>query len=86
MMGAPERFAPDRIAPWAPGGLASPGTDVSGRSDTRRRRRFFEVDAEGTVIATLHSLAARGELEKSVVARAIKDLDVNPENVLPQSV
>ena len=44
------------------------GTDGFGRSDTRERlRRFFEVDAESTVIATLYALAERKQIEMSVV-------------------
>src|SRR6185437_11025059 len=79
------RIVPDQIAPWVPGGLTTLGTDGFGRSDTRARlRRFFEVDAESTVIATLFALAEKGHIEKSVVAQAIKDLDVNPEKVFPQ--
>lgn len=79
------RMVPDQIAPWIPGGLMTLGTDGFGRSDTRARlRRFFEVDAELTVIATLYALAEKGEIEKTVVAQAIKDLDVNPEKVFPQ--
>ncbi|HMP83353.1 MAG TPA: pyruvate dehydrogenase (acetyl-transferring), homodimeric type, partial [Verrucomicrobiota bacterium] len=45
------RTVPDQIAPWVPGGLFTLGTDGFGRSDTRQRlRRFFQVDAESTVI------------------------------------
>ena len=74
------KAVPDQIAPWVPGGLMTLGTDGYGRSDTRQNlRRFFEVDAELTVIATLYALAERGALEKKVVARAIKDLNVAPE-------
>jgi len=36
-----------------------------------------------TVIATLHTLAQRGDLEKEVVQKAITDLDVNPEKSFP---
>ena len=79
------RTVPDQIAPWVPGGLFTLGTDGFGRSDTRARlRRFFGVDAESTVIGTLYALAEKGKIEKSVVAQAIKDLDVNPEKVFPQ--
>jgi len=79
------RIVPDQIAPWVPGGLMTLGTDGFGRSDTRAHlRRFFEIDAESTVIATLYALAEKGQIEKSVVAQAIKDLDVNPEKVFPQ--
>jgi pyruvate dehydrogenase E1 component len=79
------RIVPDQIAPWVPGGLMTLGTDGFGRSDTRAQlRRFFEVDAESTVIATLYALAQKGQIEKTVVAQAIKDLNVNPEKVFPQ--
>ncbi len=78
------KIVPDQIAPWVPGGLTTLGTDGFGRSDTRERlRRFFEVDAELTVIATLHALAKKGAIERTVVAQAIKDLNVNPEKLAP---
>jgi pyruvate dehydrogenase E1 component len=81
------RIVPDQIAPWVPGGLLTLGTDGFGRSDTRARlRRFFEVDAECTVIATLHALAEKGLVEKLIVEKAVKELDVNPEKVYPQIV
>jgi len=78
---------PDQIAPWVPGGLFTLGTDGFGRSDTRARlRRFFAVDAESTVIGTLYALAEKGQLDREVVAKAIKDLGVDPEKVQPQIV
>ena len=81
------KLVPDQIAPWVPGGLTTLGTDGYGRSDTRERlRRFFEVDAELTVIATLHALSQKGQLEARVVAKAIKDLDVDPEKAYPAIV
>ena len=81
------KLVPDQIAPWVPGGLDTLGTDGFGRSDTRENlRRFFEIDAECTVIATLYSLAKKGEVEMKVVAQAIKDLNVDPEKVFPQMV
>ena len=81
------KIVPDQIAPWVPGGLTTLGTDGFGRSDTRERlRRFFEVDAESTVIATLHALANKGQLDKSVIAKAIKDLGLDPEKAYPELV
>jgi pyruvate dehydrogenase E1 component len=81
------KIVPDQIAPWVPGGLTTLGTDGFGRSDTRKAlRRFFEVDAESIVIATLHALSEKGQVEKGVVARAIQDLGVDPEKVHPQLV
>ena len=79
------RLVPDQIAPWVPGGLMTLGTDGFGRSDTRARlRRFFEVDAESTVIATLYALAEKGLVKREDVAKAIKNLGVDPEKVEPQ--
>jgi pyruvate dehydrogenase E1 component len=81
------KLVADQVAPWVPGGLTTLGTDGFGRSDTRPRlRRFFEVDAELTVIATLHALAKKGRLDPAIVAGAIKDLGVDPEKAYPQLV
>ena len=81
------RTVPDQIAPWVPGGLFTLGTDGFGRSDTRARlRRFFEIDAESTVIGTLYALAEKGQIERQTVEQAIKDLGVNPEKIQPQLV
>ncbi len=81
------KLVPDQIAPWVPGGLATLGTDGFGRSDTRANlRRFFEVDAELTTLATLHALARNDQVDRTVVQRAIKELDVDPEKAYPQTV
>ena len=81
------RTVPDQIAPQVPGGLFTLGTDGFGRSDTRARlRRFFEVDAESTVIATLYALAEKNLISREVVEKAIQDLGVNPEKIQPQIV
>jgi pyruvate dehydrogenase E1 component len=78
------KIVPDQIAPWIPGGLTTLGTDGFGRSDTRPAlRRFFEIDAESTVIATLYALALEGELTMAAVAKAVKDLNVDPEKPFP---
>jgi len=79
------RIVPDQIAPWIPGGLTTLGTDGFGRSDTRARlRRFFEIDAESTVIATLQALAEKGQIGGDVVEKAIKDLGVDPNKNFPK--
>lgn len=78
------KIVPDQIAPWIPGGLTSLGTDGFGRSDIRPRlRRFFEVDAEMVVIATLYALSQKGAVSSQVVEKAIKDLNVEPEKAHP---
>jgi len=81
------KLVPDQIAPWVPGGLTTLGTDGFGRSDTRERlRRFFEVDAESTVVATLYALAEKGQVDRVLVGKAIRELGVDPEKIHPQLV
>ena len=78
------RMVADQIAPWVPGGLTTLGTDGFGRSDTRSRlRRYFGVDAEMTVIATLYALCRKGALAPEAVEQAIKDLNVDAEKAHP---
>ena len=78
------KMVADQIAPWVPGGLFSLGTEGFGRSDTREvLRRFFEVDAECTVVATLYALFQKGIVNASLVQKAIQDLKVDPEKVHP---
>jgi pyruvate dehydrogenase E1 component len=74
----------EQIREFMPGSYQVLGTDGVGRSDTRETlRRHFEVDAESIVIATLHQLVREGKLKDTVVAKAIKDLDYDPEKVAP---
>jgi len=75
------------IAPWVPGGLHVLGTDGFGRSDTRERlRRFFEVDAETITVAALHRLAQQGACDGSCVARAIRELGIDPDKNWPLAI
>ncbi len=78
------KMVSDQIAPWVPGGLFTLGTEGFGRSDTREAlRRFFEVDAECTVVGTLYALFKKGLVKASLVEQAIKDLKIDPEKVHP---
>jgi pyruvate dehydrogenase E1 component len=78
------KIVPDQIAPWVPGGLTTLGTDGFGRSDTRPAlRRFFEIDAEMTVVATLYALATEGEIRMDEVEKAIRELNIDPEKPFP---
>jgi len=55
-----------------------------GRSATRPDlRRHFEVDAECIVVATLYQLSQEGKVDAKEVAKAIKDLGVDPEKINP---
>jgi len=78
------RLVPQQIAPWIPGGLLTLGTDGFGRSDTRKAlRRFFEVDAEHLVVATLYALFRRGTVEAGLVTQAVRDLHVSTDTEAP---
>ncbi|AEA99130.1 pyruvate dehydrogenase (acetyl-transferring), homodimeric type [Alteromonas mediterranea] len=60
------------------------GTDGFGRSDSRENlRTHFEVNASYIVVASLYELAQRGDVEKKVVAEAIKRFDINAEKLNP---
>lgn len=81
------KLVPDQIDRWVPGGLLSLGTDGFGRSDTRPvLRRHFEVDAETITVAVLYQLTKRGNIESTVVQKAIKDLGVDPAKPNPIAV
>ena len=75
---------PDSISRWIPGTYISLGTDGFGRSDTREALRdHFEVDERYIVLATLYALMKEEKIENSIVVKAIKDLDINPEKLSP---
>jgi len=75
---------PDSISRWCPRPLVSLGTDGFGRSEGRRAlRNFFEVDARFIALATLQELARQGEIKPAVVAKAIKDMEIDPEKADP---
>jgi pyruvate dehydrogenase E1 component len=74
------RAVPDQIAKWVPGDWSSLGTDGYGRSDTRAAlRRYFSVDAESIVLATLTELARRGEVKAEAPAAAIAKYGLNQD-------
>jgi pyruvate dehydrogenase E1 component len=66
------RAVPDQISRWVPGTYTSLGTDGFGFADTRgAARRFFNVDAESIVVATLAELARSGDVKPELVRDAI---------------
>ena len=78
------KVLPDSLARWMPRRTRSLGTDGFGRSEDRQRLRdFFEVDARFVTIATLAELAQDGQIDRKVIAQAIKDLGINPEKLNP---
>ena len=78
------RAVPDLIAPYAPHGLQSLGTDGFGLSDTRPAlRRHFHVDAESIVVRTLASLADWGQLDRDVVRQAVEKYQIRDVQAAP---
>ena len=64
--------------------VRSLGTDGFGRSEDRKGlREFFEVDARFVALATLAELAQDGQLDRTVVARALQDFEIDPEKLNP---
>ncbi len=81
------RLIPEMIAPWVPDELITLGTDGFGRSESRQAlRRFFEIDAESIIIASLGSLAKQNKIEKKEIQQAIGDLGIDPEKPAPWKV
>jgi len=77
----------DGIRPFVPRRYHALGTDGFGRSDYRRKlRAFFEVDRRYIALAALSALAADGAVERKTVAKAIRDLAIDPEKPNPVSV
>ena len=75
---------PNSVAKWFPKPPVVLGTDGFGRSDTRGALRdFFEVDARHMVFATLGQLYQEQKIELSVLQKAMKELEINPEKPNP---
>jgi pyruvate dehydrogenase E1 component len=78
------KSVPDMVSRWIPRPFTSLGTDGFGRSDTRQTlRRFFEIDAEHIVVATLAALASQGQVSPGVVARAVQEFGIGPDYLDP---
>ena len=77
----------EQLRDFIPAPLTVLGTDGFGRSDTRTQlRHFFEVNRYFVVIAALKALADEGAIKVDVVAKAIKDFDIDPNKVDPMTV
>nr|WP_298412363.1 pyruvate dehydrogenase (acetyl-transferring), homodimeric type [uncultured Halomonas sp.] len=74
----------DQVRAWVPTDYHVLGTDGYGRSDTREKLRyFFEVDRYFVTVAALKALADRGEIERKVVADALKKYGIDPNKPNP---
>jgi len=71
---------PELIDRWVGGDYVVLGTDGFGRSDTRQvLRRFFEVDKEHIVVATLGALAKKGSLPSNASVEAMEKFGISAE-------
>ena len=78
---------PHSICKWFPKSPVALGTDGFGRSESRAAlRRFFEVDAEHIVVATLNALAAEGKIGREVVDAAVSEFGIDPDAPNPVTV
>lgn len=78
------RLYPEMISKWMPKTFLSLGTDGFGRSSSREElRKFFNVDAENIVIATLFLLSENKKIENSIVEKAITDLKIDRDFLDP---
>ncbi|MCU7496133.1 MAG: pyruvate dehydrogenase (acetyl-transferring), homodimeric type [Ignavibacteria bacterium] len=74
----------DSISKYLPRPLNTLGTFGFGRSEDREGlRNFFEVDARYIVLATLMALSNEKKIKPGVVAKAIKELGINPDKKNP---
>jgi pyruvate dehydrogenase E1 component len=81
------RIYADQVREFVPGSFRVLGTDGFGRSDTRQNlRRFFEVDRNYVVLATLTELAGKGLFTAEQLSKAIKDLGIDPDKANPTTV
>jgi pyruvate dehydrogenase E1 component len=81
------RMMADQIRAWVPRRYRVLGTDGFGRSDYRKKLRyFFEVDRQWVTVAALKALADEGTVQATVVAEAIKKYGLNPEKPNPAKV
>jgi pyruvate dehydrogenase E1 component len=78
------KVLPGSLDRWLSHRVRQLGTDGFGRSDDRAGLRdFFEVDARFVTVATLAELAQEGQIDRNVVAQAIKEFGINPEKPNP---
>ena len=76
---------PAMIAKWVPGRLLLLGTDGYGRSESRAALRdFFEVDARHIAYTALCGLAGEKQIPASVLKKARKALEIDPQKLNPR--
>jgi len=78
------KVLPHSIRPWIGGSLVALGTDGFGRSDARPALRdYFGIDARHVTWATIEALAREGRVDRKLVPRAAKDLEIDRDRPDP---
>jgi pyruvate dehydrogenase E1 component len=78
------KIVPDQLASWTGERMVTLGTDGFGRSENREHlRRFFEVNAESIVAATLSRLARDGKFDGHRAEQAFRELELDPNAADP---
>ncbi|AFT80505.1 pyruvate dehydrogenase (acetyl-transferring), homodimeric type [Candidatus Portiera aleyrodidarum] len=74
----------DQVRAWVPNDYYVLGTDGYGRSDTRKKLRyFFEVDRYFITIISLKSLHNQGIIDMSIIKKALTKYDINTKKINP---
>jgi pyruvate dehydrogenase E1 component len=75
---------PLSVSKWFPGQFAALGTDGFGLSEHRDELRdHFEIDAKHIVWAALNSLYEQKKVDKQLLNKAKKKLEINPDKESP---
>ena len=71
---------PEMIQRWVGGTYVVLGTDGFGRSDDRAQlRRFFEIDTESIVLATISALEREGRVNTGLTEEVANKLGISRE-------
>lgn len=73
---------PEMIQRWVGGNYVVLGTDGFGRSDDRSKlRRFFEIDTESIVLATISALEREGQVKKGLTEEIIDKFKISRDRI-----
>ena len=71
---------PEMIQRWVGGKFIVLGTDGFGRSDDRLElRRFFEIDTNSIVLATISALEREGSVKKGLTEEIVEKWGISRE-------
>ena len=77
----------DSIRAFVPSRYVVLGTDGFGRSDNRQQlRNHFEINHQYIVVSALSALYEDGSIDADVVAKAIKQFNIDPEKPSPDQL